>query len=872
MDVETGVAALKVLFDHIFSLYKDAPSLRQECGSTANSILITPGKAAPVDSHFALTLIEAYRHQGLIKSTEGLAAWLEARALFPKLKFPAGVWRHDDPLDPKERSNLVQILRDNSSEKGRENGDVLQSNNGKAQRAPSSAWVVVLKSLWARALVERDTTFFSRFWTEVVNGKSMYLKRLCSTLTISDGYFASKSTVERKAIGLQLVQLAVSTAPPFLVEHLFPQNVMKCIINQRAKNDNNLFAPVGTTLSSLVARTKAEPGTAKYAVKACIGIAGLPNLDRLTKTKTLEEILSYVPASDSKEVMDVISQAVRRPMTSEHLDSDTSRRNCADLFLTIARKQGAARIYSEVDESRTEPFPWKALLSAVAELAYLVPVQKGEEVMSTKVREVFQARATSILASTMDAKLDPNLDHAWQMVEHIHQAVKSGKCQLAPAADNKTLEVPAEIITQIQAIVSQEGEAKGNRKRFLQAFKLLFSLTVLQVHNGDEAAVSILGDLKQCYQTWSTSKESSSSALIEILLSFVSQPSALFRRLAEQVFTAIAPEVGADGLVSLLDILNTPENLNGQKALYMNADEEEAQVESDGDMDDDGSDDSDSDTDQSEIDSDVEVIDVEEDEASESSSDSESEDSQDDSDDDSDDDTDGDEPSVDGNNEELTAFEEQLAEALGVSKGGDGDDSDDDGSDMDDEQMMAGDHVLENVFKQYAKRSNKKKESKDAKATVINFKNRVLDLLSIYVKQCYSSPLVLSLIRPLLELSRSTQDKAVSERAVAVLRLLFDACNKHKEWPDSPTEELFAALEGVHGELRLGGSKVHANAASRSSLFLAKALVGKDRELFSRVADMYNALLKEWHGSEKSRIQPSTFTEWTSWALNTRKF
>lgn len=92
------------------------------------------------------------------------------------------------------------------------------------------------------------------------------------------------------------------------------------------------------------------------------------------------------------------------------------------------------------------------------------------------------------------------------------------------------------------------------------AFKLLYSLTVLQVYNGDGDAVSMLDELEFCYSKFvgKESKEDETSdasdALVEILLSFASKQSQLFRRMSEQVFSAFADKVTENGLDSLVSV------------------------------------------------------------------------------------------------------------------------------------------------------------------------------------------------------------------------------------------------------------------------------------------------------------------------------
>lgn len=86
-------------------------------------------------------------------------------------------------------------------------------------------------------------------------------------------------------------------------------------------------------------------------------------------------------------------------------------------------------------------------------------------------------------------------------------------------------------------------------------------MTVLQVYNGDADAVSMLDELEFCYSKFVGDKKSkkeetsdASDTLVEILLSFASKQSQLFRRMSEQVFGAFADKVTETGLESLISV------------------------------------------------------------------------------------------------------------------------------------------------------------------------------------------------------------------------------------------------------------------------------------------------------------------------------
>lgn len=395
-----------------------------------------------------------------------------------------------------------------------------------------------------------------------------------------------------------------------------------------------------------------------------------------------------------------------------------------------------------------------------------------------------------------------------------------------------------------------------------EGFILLYSLTLLQVYNGDGDAIMMLDDLDASRKAMAKNKESGegSDAFVEIVLSFLGNPRTLFRKIGEEAFSIFASEIGSEGLQSLAEILDTEENLEGQKELFNQGDDDDEQGKSDDDSDDG----SEMDSDVEMIESDVEMVngdanDSDDDESGSDSSDSDSSDSDDDEDDEDD--------------AELTQFNNLLQMTLGTAKADmDGDDSDD--SDMDDEQMMALDPQLSKIFKQRSQVTSKKKDREDAKQNVVQFKSRVLDLLAIYLDKQYSNALTLELLLPVLRRTRASANKQLAEKSSKMLKTYFDTRSKHKAPLPKPeaVDTVWAILKGIHEEAKNGGgAKAHADVCSSASLHVVKVLVGLDRAHYAGVVDVYAETQKQWFADKKSPLQPTLFTQFQNWSMNAQK-
>jgi DNA polymerase phi len=338
---------------------------------------------------------------------------------------------------------------------------------------------------------------------------------------------------------------------------------------------------------------------------------------------------------------------------------------------------------------------------------------------------------------------------------------------------------------------------------------------------------------------------------VEIVLSFLGNQRTLFRKIGEEALSIFSSEISSEGLSSLTDILDTEENLEGQKELFNQGGDDVEEGDSGG---------------ESEIDSDVEMVDGEK---------QASGDDADTSDDDSSNSDDDEDESAD--DAELTQFNNMLAMTLQTSKPKiDGEDSDEtsDESDMDDEQMMALDPHLSKIFQQRSQTTTKKKDREDAKHNMVQFKAKVLDLLAIYLEKQYSNPLTLEILLPVLRRTRASANKQLAEKASKLLKTWFDSRTKHKAPLPKPedVEPVWEVLKGIHEEAKLGGgAKIHADACSSASLHVVKVLVGLNRVNYSGVVDVYAETQKQWFADKKSSLQPALFTSFQNWSLNARQ-
>lgn len=668
-----------------------------------------------------------------------------------------------------------------------------------------------------------------------------------------DGLFAAASSDERKYWGFLLFCKVLSEASTAHASVIFTKNLLRCMMNQLAVEDRFLHRIAVKATKALQTRASKDPEFVGPALSGLMGPNGAVNFDQITKTKTIEKIVATASAEAVSKTLPQFEKMIVNPGTGDAKTANAIRQGLAGLLHSIVKSQMAAanNVWSEELQSLFDK-----VVQILSRFGYFKggKEEQPEPAITEATQESFRNKVVSCLNIIISGRQNPALI-PYSVVKRVHDQHESGGWgDFLIEMDETIQESVDSAFKTLKKLVHKENSADQKLSSSIQALKLIYSMTLLQVYSGDADAVSMLDDLKLCYTRFLGKKaeregaDDASDAMVEIILSFASKGSQLFRKTSEQVFEAFAEQVTATGLQSMISVLEAKDNLAGQQEMFENQDEAEEGEEGDINM--------------MDVDMDSDDDDVEEVSANEGSSDDEEDD--DDSSDENDDE----------DNEELEAFDAKLAEALGINRA-DGDDAsgDDDDADMNDEEMEALDEQIVKVFRTRNQATSKKKDKVQARETMINFKNRVLDLLHIYVKKSYLNPIALDLLLPLLQLSRRSTVKQIATRAGNVLREYTKNC-KGSSVPAieaSSKEDVFSLLKNVHQEATYSGPPTHSAACSQASLLLVKVLVGHDRNTVPDIVDVYGETRKKQLVDKKCHVQPSFFSDWNNWCVTASK-
>lgn len=161
------------VIDLIFDLAQKKPWIREECGWIVYQCVYDLA-ARKMDNKFIETALERLCSYDLARSPEGISVWLAAKDMFPEATFPTKVWKHDDPLDTKERSSLSKIMKESGAGANEsENKTNAAKTSGVWNSKLHFAWDAVLSrtSLESKDKSKKSRLSFADFWIEVVDSE-----------------------------------------------------------------------------------------------------------------------------------------------------------------------------------------------------------------------------------------------------------------------------------------------------------------------------------------------------------------------------------------------------------------------------------------------------------------------------------------------------------------------------------------------------------------------------------------------------------------------------------------------------------------------------------------------------------------------------
>ena len=834
------------LLESICSVAQKKPWLRQECGW----VLYQFAASEPTSTKqpFVEEIIKVLNSRKLIRTPEGVGIWLAARTSYPKVDLSKNDWKSKHPLARNNIDSLGEIMK-NARSQDVENGHDAQ---GAATWSASLhfSWTVVLSTLYHEEI--KDGVSFQEFWQSVVDR----------------GLFRTSSSPERKLWGMLVWVLVLQEAPLQSISYAFTKNALHCLVTSLHGKDRYLRKTSQNVLQTFQKRLKqASPDELRGVPSAClrsiIVATDFADFDKLTKTNTIGALIEN---SDAHVRLDIYLTLLLLLESLDHPEA-AQKQQQQRYILDLQSKVLAAAFKSDDTQSRTR-------LARTVLSRWLSDLLHRSK-FSTEVHTYLQDRIASALEQALSLGPDGRaivqevfLSVDWRI--STNESVRKFDEQV-----QGTIEEAFVMLENLRIKNAVQVES-ATSITLIEGFILLHCIVLFEVYCGDAEAVEILQDIPNNDMMMLPSNALDEDeiaqlcdSLLEILLSLLSRSSKLLRTAAMQIFEPLAPHISEEGISTLARVLESKENAQGQQDMFEAARDEEEEADDNEDSDDNG-----------ELDSDVEMVngvDKDADSApkssSSSSSDSDSDDQKDDTSgaEDAEDDTASQDP-------ELAAFDAALASALGTSKPNPTDpdasssSDSDSGSDMSDTAMLALDAKLSEVFRarRAANPPNKAKQRRQTKEQLITFKNRVLDLVEIYLKQQTTNALGLGLVLPMLRGMKVTGTKQIADRMYSVLKEYCQRCKGPKIPSAKNTELVLSMLRHVHDEACFESSNAHSSASSQASILLVKVLLNSGGSV-GDVVDIYAQTRMRQLTEKTCKVTPGFFTDWGNWCVSARE-
>ncbi|KAL7313927.1 DNA-directed DNA polymerase [Mucor circinelloides] len=660
-------------------------------------------------------------------------------------------------------------------------------------------WKPQLHSVWDPILAvyfeksqPKNIASFQEFWT----------------VAVDNTMFEKNASHGRKYWGFQLVEKVLRRLSSDQMPLIFTANFMRTFINNLSSEDRFLNRAARHTAQVIqnVAEENKQVGFA--LITQLLGDNGHQNFDRITRTKTVENLLTTMDTEGIKSYLEYLAQTFVKSDES----SSNSNREWALTQMTLLVTN--AKIPKEEDwVTQLVQFlmlhAFFDIKSADKAKSYLTGLHKPTPALSDATVKLCQDRFQAVLVAL--SKLPPmqqaaaatapiktrklqgitNNGELWAyQAFEIYQALQKNKKLTSRATPStKTREATdkaVKIVKELRAKIAKmdKNEVHDSVER---GFEILFLNIVLHTLINEAEGVSVLTELTDCYEkTFSAPKKTQKKkakktqeedeeeqldpidVIVDILISFLTNESPVLKNLAEQVFEIFSHKLTKQSLEMLLNILSSGENKQDDELF--------------------GEDDEDSEDD------DVEMIDMDDIDEVESEDD---------------------EGDVD---EELRQKIEEAMKAQGINA------VDDSDEELDDDAMAAFDEKLAEVFKQ---KKIAKEDKISMQQNVVHFKNNVMGLIVIYARKNPTNPLVLTLIVPLLNIIRATPSKSVTNQFVEkVVAFLKNRLSKSTEYPKEQADFVFDVVQAVHDFAKQSTSKELSEMCNNLSLYLRKCILG----------------------------------------------
>ncbi|KAK0483486.1 DNA polymerase phi-domain-containing protein [Armillaria novae-zelandiae] len=746
-------------------------------------------------------------------------------------KYTSPMFKNTDLLSTGNYHILGQILKDIDDE---------ESNS----KSSGSSWKPELNFVW-------DIIFDYLLPSSGSNQQTKGTFPEFFRIVVDESLFSSTSSPERKYWGFQIFQKALPRVPADDIPMIFTKNFMRTWINHSSKSDRYLHKAAKQTAIEVSNFVKERPQLGMGLIVQLTGVNGSRQFDQLTKTKTVESILSSMNADGITHYVDhLISQFNgNESVDKDDVEGLNARRSWAMDQLVALIKNSSIPKRDDWIRQILEWFVVNGFFivqKPATQISYRGTDCILKPPLSDALRLHSRTRLLSCLSDLTNQTVTITNEDGTKTLKSsataadgdywIHKTVttigalekeKNVTYLLEPDKEIQTLRARIkELDAHLRKVTSGSDAAQGCQL-LLSGLVVHEYCTSEEDDTAAETLATCIDFVQRLFPPNKAGKKGKKKAakvdddneevldpidgLIDIIIGLLEKPTVYMRTIATQAFAFLTPSVKESSIDLILTQLET-RDLSAGDSEDASGDEDMSEDEGDEDQ-------------------------------SESASEQENDDEA--SDDDADEDVD----------DELRS---KILEALKMNgvepvTG----DTDDEEIMMDDDQMLALDGQLAEVFKTQMQVGKSSKDV-DAQREATHFKNRVLDLVDLFFKKQPSNPLVINLILPLVELigASGTDERQLSDKTRGILR---SRIAKAKDVPTAPVAQVASTVQSLHTRARKARSSDPLATLSFCSLYLAKILVAQQG--VEQVLDAYRESLADFLTRKNSALNPNFFQD-----------
>ncbi|KAG1891307.1 DNA polymerase phi-domain-containing protein [Suillus subluteus] len=839
----SSLESYKELVNHLLVLAEKKSWLRECAWWTIGQAIdaVIKSSVSWKEEALASTLEVVYEREKDIWTPETVAITLKLQPAMPKHDWKSTLtptFKDSTILAPANFSSLGRILKETPGE-----DEWQQSNTGTWKAQLHYVWNIIFDSFLPESEPgRRRNALFQEFFRVVVD----------------ETLFGASSSPERKFWGFLVFKKALRRVDGTDLPMLFTKNFMRSWINHLSHKDRHLHKISLDVVKDIQNVVQQNPELGYTLILQLTGIHGSQQFDKLTRTKTVESILSRM---DSDGIMKYI-QSLLEQMDESNNDAvaeEAKKIWIADQFTALVRNgaipkredwiQLILNWFTVQGLYLVKRKSTKGLLAALRVTPSSLVSENFRRICRGKLLGCLADLTPSIVSQKGDKALKEGTvdDESWiskvfTVVNHLDKDSKHVASLLEPSQEEQLL------LQQAHKTIDHLRQVDGEMREVARGVELLLSASLLhrRCANLDddepdagilEASVSstlcrislIVVVIQTCiaaaatmFSTDNKSKNRRKShtisqpdsdspkpidMLVDVLIGFLEKSTSYLRAMANKTFLCVASaatETTIDLIVAQLERRNP-----------------------------------------------ADLVADEEDETESTISEDEEEDAECSDEDNNSDFDDGNEAAL-----ELRMKIEDALKANGAEAAIGDTDEESDEELVDDEQMMAIDEHLAEVFRS---RSGDSKQNVNAQREATHFKNRVLDLVDIFTRKMPQSPHNLRLVLPLIELATKSgnDERQLSDKARGILN------NRLAKLKDPLQEVDQEYAETILDELHTRARKAHSSDAlatlSHCSLFICRVLTNLGCE--NSVLRLYRESIADFMTRKASSLNITFFKD-----------